>query len=314
MMDIHGKHADLSIARPDALQKIAHALSSPTRLEILRLLRQHCMNVGEIAAALDIPVSTAALSIKILAEAGIITAESQPGVRGAIKLCSRRLDSVSIDLAPPDAHQATYLTLQMPIGGFSLAEDIQPTCGIAGESGFIGDVDSALSFYVPERFGAQLIWFRSGFLEYRFSVPMMTNLVPEWIEVSFEACSEAPMYRDPWKSDITLKINGMRIGTWCCPCDCGGRRGALTPEWWSELSTQFGFLKTWRVDETGSYLEKERMSDTKLSELRLQEASYFSIRIGVEKNAANVGGINLFGEHFGDYPQPLVVRIGYHIA
>ena len=61
-------------------------------------------------------------------------------------------------------------------------------------------------------------------------------------------------------------------------------------------------------------MEKERMSDTKLSELRLQEASYFSIRIGVEKNAANVGGINLFGEHFGDYPQPLVVRIGYHIA
>ena len=220
-------------------------------------------------------MSTAALSIKILAEAGIITAESQPGVRGAIKLCSRRLDSVSIDLAPPDEHQATYLTLQMPIGGFSLAEDIQPTCGIAGESGFIGDVDSPLSFYVPERFGAQLIWFRSGVLEYGFSVPLMTNLIPEWIEVSFEACSEAPMYRDPWKSDITLKINGMKIGMWCCPCDCGGRRGALTPEWWSELSTQFGFLKTWRVDETGSYLEKERMSDTKLSELQAAGSAFF---------------------------------------
>ena len=106
----------------------------------------------------------------------------------------------------------------------------------------------------------------------------------------------------------------MKIGTWCCPCDCGGRRGSLTPKWWSELSTQFGFLKTWRVDETGSYLEKERISSTKLSALRLLESSYFSICLGVEKDAENVGGVNLFGERFGDYAQPLVVRIGYHIV
>ncbi len=51
MSEIQGKHAELSIVRPEALQQIAHALSSPVRLEIMRVLGGKCMNVGEIAAA-----------------------------------------------------------------------------------------------------------------------------------------------------------------------------------------------------------------------------------------------------------------------
>lgn len=39
----------------------------------------HTLSVGELAQALDIPMSTAALSVKILEEAGIITTETQPG-------------------------------------------------------------------------------------------------------------------------------------------------------------------------------------------------------------------------------------------
>ena len=100
MDELSGKHADLTISKPDALYRIAHALASPVRIRIMQELGIHTLSVGELAQALDIPMSTAALSVKILEEAGIITTETQPGVRGVVKLCSRRLDTLAITLAP----------------------------------------------------------------------------------------------------------------------------------------------------------------------------------------------------------------------
>ena len=313
MTDIQGKHAALSVQRPEEVRRIAHALASGVRLEMVRLLGTRSMNVGELAAALDIPMSTAAQGVKCLEAAGIIRCEAQPGVRGAMKLCSLRLDHVSIALGPPKRPSVSFLTMSMPVGGYSVADGIRPTCGLASEQGHIGDVDVPASFYLTDRFSAQLLWFRQGFLEYRFSVEKLAGIVPEWMEVSFEACSEAPMYRDPWKSDIAVELNGCRLGLWTCPCDCGGRHGSLTPAWWGDLSTQYGFLKTWRVDENGSYLEGDRIGDTRLADLRLGEGDFIRLRIGVPGDAQHVGGINLFGERFGDYPQALVMRIGYHV-
>jgi predicted transcriptional regulator len=141
----------------------------------------------------------------------------------------------------------------------------------------------------------------------------MDKMEIEWLELSFEACSEAPMHRDPWKSDIEVSINGKRLGIWTSPCDCGGRHGRLTPAWWPELSTQFGFLKAWRVTHDGSFVEDERVGDAAIDELGLKEQNYISVRIGVPADAQNVGGINLFGEGFGDHPQGIVLRLGYRI-
>lgn len=311
--EIQGKHAELSIDKPDSLARIAHALSSPVRLSIMRALGQRSMSVGELAQTLDIPMSTAALGVKTLEEAGIITSETQPGARGSMKLCSRRLDTVAIRLAPEEEDHASTLVMHMPIGGYSIAEGIKPTCGLAGASTYIGEMDDPSAFYVTDRFSAQLLWFREGALEYRFAFPGSEAMVLDWLEVSFEACSEAPMYRDPWKSDISVSINGQPIGVWTSPCDCGGRHGKLTPAWWSDLSTQFGFLKTWRVDASGSYLENDRVGDVTLEALKLAEGGYIAVRIAVEPDAEHVGGLNLFGEGFGDYAQGLVLRVGYHM-
>ena len=313
MADILGKHAQLSVTRPETLQQIAHALSSPVRLDMLRVLGRSNLNVGELAAQLNLPMSTAALNVKILEDAGLIQTETQPGIRGSMKLCSRRLDTVEISLKPPDDQPSSCLLMEMPIGGYSAAEDIRPTCGLAGAANLIGAMDYPMSFYEAERFHAQLVWLRQGFLEYRFAVAKMEQITIDWLELSFEACSEAPMYRDPWKSDIAVEINGVRLGMWTCPCDCGGRRGVLTPMWWDDLSTQFGFLKTWRVDDSGTTLDKAPLSGVTLEQLHLQEHPYISIRIGVPADAQNVGGLNLFGEDFGDFAQGLILRVGYHI-
>lgn len=313
MEELQGKHAELSIDRPDMLRRIAHALSSPVRLSIMQALGQRSMSVGELAEALDIPMSTTALAVKTLEEAGIITSETQPGARGSMKLCSRRLDTVAITLSPEIENSTSTLVMHMPIGGYSIAEGIKPICGLAGPATYIGEMDDPSAFYVTDRFAAQLLWFRQGALEYRFAFPTREAMVYDWLEVSFEACSEAPMYRDPWKSDITVSINGRKLGVWTSPCDCGGRHGKLTPTWWSDLSTQFGFLKTWRVDGAGSYLENVLIGETTLRDLCLGEQGYIGVRIEVAADAENVGGLNLFGEGFGDYAQPLVLRVGYHM-
>ncbi len=307
------KHMKLSIDHIDTLCKVAHALSSPVRARILRQLGDRSMSVNELSVALDIPMSTTALAVTILEEAGVIKTEGQPGTRGMMKVCSRRLNSLMIAFVPVEKHGESVLTLHMPIGGYSVAREIKATCGIIDEHATIGEMDNPSVFYLPGRFAAQLIWFKQGFLEYRFSTLLDLQVAEiDWLELSFEACSEAPMYRDPWKSDIAVDINEKRLGTWTCPGDFGGRRGRLNPSWWSDVSTQYGLLKTWRVNKKGSYLEGEYISGVTIDDLNLATHGHISVQIGIDEGAEHVGGINLFGEHFGDYEQGLVLRIGYH--
>lgn len=312
--DYEGKHAELSVDDPQRLYKIAHALAAPVRIDVIRALGKSSMNVGEVSEQLGIPMSSAAQAIKVLEEAGLILSETQPGQRGTMKICSRKLDSFSVRLEPawgsPDTN---VITLEMPLGGYSKAGNIKNTCGLASDQVFVGEMDNVASFYLPQRFDAQIIWFREGYLDYDFSLLSIKRIVVEWLEISFEACSEAPMYRDPWKSDIVVSINGHCLGVWTSPCDCGGRHGKLTPAWWSDFSTQYGFLKTWRVDHAGSYLENVPISDVTLQTLQLHESDHISVRIEVPGDAQHVGGINLFGEKFGDYAQSIVMRVGYRL-
>jgi len=47
------------------------------------------------------------------------------------------------------------------------------------------------------------------------------------------------------------------------------------------------------------------------ADLNLGGQDYLALRIGVHADAAHVGGINLFGEQFGDFAQGIIVRVGY---
>jgi len=70
-------------------------------------------------------------------------------------------------------------------------------------------------------------------------------------------------------------------------------------------------LKRIRVDATGATLDGERFSNTRIDDLNVGKSDYISFRVGVKENARNIGGVNLFGESFGDYPQNIVMRIDY---
>ncbi len=308
------KHMRLTIDDPERLCAVSRALSNPVRLKILQLLgKKSMLSVNDLADSLDMPISTVALAIRTLEEAGLIFTENMPGIRGMLKLSTRKIDSLSIDLLPYEEHTGSVLTMHIPVGGYSRVGRIKPTCGLAGINNTIGEDDNPRTFYLHDRFSAQLLWFRQGFVEYMFSVLRIDEIDIDWLELSFEACSEAPMYRDPWKSDIRVSINGKILGTWTSPCDCGEHRGRLNPAWWSDLSTQHGFLKTWRVDGKGSYLDNMYISGTTLTDLQLSFSDGITVRIEVPEDAENVGGINLFGEQFGDFPQDIVLQVGYRM-
>lgn len=295
----------------DEIAVIAHALSSPLRLRMIRLLSRKSMNLNELAQELSVPMSTVSLNVSVLERANLVFSELQPASRGMMKLCSRITDRIGITLVAMEERPKSTGQIAMPVGYYTDAGAIRATCGLAGPEGFLGMEDDPASFFLPEHVGAELLWLTSGYVEYRFPTMPLRGVELEWIEVSFEACSEVINYRSEYPSDIFVELNGVRIGEWTSPGDFGGRRGVLNPEWWPEVGTQFGQLKTWRVDGRGCYLDHMRIGDVGLPALGIKEGDYFTVRIGVDAEAEHVGGMNLFGKGFGDYPQDILVKYAY---
>lgn len=294
-------------------EEILKALASDKRLEILRYLGGHIASVNEIADKLDMPPSTATMHINLLEKAGLIHTELKPASRGLKKLCIRRYDQIVVTLPTGERSTENTVDIAMPIGAYADA-NVNPTCGLASETGIIGHLDDPATFYDPDRVHAQLLWFRYGYIEYRFPNRIPPNAIPESIQISLEIGSEAPLHNDDWPSDVTMWINHVEIGTWTSPGDFGGERGALTPEWWEEWNSQYGLLKVWKVGDTGSYVDGVRISDVTLAQLRLDQARFIAMRIGVREDAQNVGGINIFGRAFGNYPQDIHLRIRYRTS
>src|SRR6266508_658805 len=295
------------------LERVFKALDSLNRIRILRHLTGRMASVNDIAVALKIPTSTAAIHVETLEEAGLIEVDFEPASRGLRKICARLYDQIVIDLPMNDDPPEQVVDLSMPIGAFVDCQ-VTPTCGLASERGIIGLLDDPASFYEPQRIEAQLLWFRQGYVEYRFPNRLPAGAQPEWLRLSMEICSEAPHHNLDWPSDITVWINGVEIGTWTSPADFGGERGRLTPDWWSTDASQYGLMKVWHVNERESEVDGMRVSGVQIRDLKLTDGRFCAVRIGVKSNAANRQGLNLFGSRFGNYPQDLSLRIGYLLA
>ncbi len=301
-------------ARAPASAAVIKALASEPRLRILELLADKILNVSEIAEALASPVSTVTSHIAVLEEAGLLRAEMKPGERGLQKVCTRVYDRVRLELPGSAVRpEEPVMHLSMPVGAYVDA-DVAPTCGLAGPDALIGLVDDPASFFEPGHADASLVWFRHGFLSYRFPNRLPPRTVPESLRFRAEICSEAPMHHDDWPSDITVFVNDVRIGTWTSPADFGGQRGMLTPAWWDERNSQFGLLKEWRVTAQGTWIDGVRVSDVTLADLAIHGRRTIDVRIGVDPEATHVGGLNLFGRRFGNYPEDVTLSVGYRRA
>ena len=149
---------EVGIHEPDKLVQVAHALSTRSRVDMLRLLNTRSMNIIELAEALQLPVSTVANNVKVLEAAGLINTELLPAVRGAMKVCSRNYDDIQISLNSSirtSKDGMKYYEVEMPIGHYSDCE-VHPTCGMASSEGMLVREDEPASFYHPKHVAAQI--------------------------------------------------------------------------------------------------------------------------------------------------------------
>lgn len=306
----------LNLGDVDKLSEVAKALSIPTRVQIILLVSKESMSVNEIADALQLPISTVSMHVNVLLDAGLLFSAQQPGIRGRKKVCSRKIDTVLFDFVEKfELNTNESVVVNMPIGYYTNVTDIQSSCGIAGEHYYLSPDDDPKSFYEPSHFEAQLIWFSRGVLEYKFpNGALEGGNVAQKLSFSLELCSEISNYRNDWPSDITIWINGREVCTYTSPGDFGGRRGKLNPSWWSDTYTQYGLLKTFSVDGEGTFIDGIKASSVSIDQLKLSEGDCISFKIGIKPDAVNCGGMNIFGEKFGDYQQNIVMHLEYRGA
>lgn len=288
--------------------KFLECFSSHTRVKMIELLSVQPMNIKSLSEALDIKSPIVTRHIHMLEEAGIVRCESAAGKRGMQKICHLQLThAMLLFKGTPAAEESNRYFVSLPVGHYS-SYQIKPTCGLASESQMIGMCDDPRYFADPDHVMAKVLWFGSGFVEYRIPNYMVSNESPESLEISMEICSETPCAVNHLPSDITFALNGEDIGTWTYPGDFGSTRGLYTPEWWHK-NIQHGLIKTIRVNRQGSFIDGIQVSNVTIDQLMLAYDKEILFRISCSATAKNRGGVTLFGKGFGNYSQDIEVTL-----
>lgn len=283
------------------------ALASEVRWRIMALIAGKEMNAKDIAAQLALSPSIVTMHIRKLEQAGLIGTRRVRINRGTHKLCYLKQHRIEIEL-PAAGTSPTIREQSIPVGHYT-AFEVHPTCGLGTREKEIGVWDDPRYFLDPERVHAAILWFGTGYVEYKTPNYMLPDQKADLIEIAMEIASEAPGLHDNWPSDIQFSFNGVQLGTWTSPADFGrAARGRYTPSWWHRNVNQYGLWKTIRIDSTGTYMDEERLSDVAIDDLRLQEP-FWTIRYTVDDQPGNAGGLTLYGAGFGNYDKDIVVRV-----
>ena len=296
---------------PDSQIEIVKALASPMRIAILRRLSgEGPKNVNQLAELLQLPQSTVSANVQVLEKAGLVVTRSEKARKGSQKICEANYSDVLISFGEALAKERSdEIEVAMPIGLFN-RWDVSAPCGLCSTEGIIGLLDVPNTFLEPDRMKAGLLWFNKGFVEYQFpnNAKLRKSKISA-IEFSMELSSEVPGTSPDWPSDIFLEVNDIDVATWTSPGDYGDKRGVFTPSWWKLAGSQYGKLKTWRINGEGSFVDGVQVSQVTLDDLALADHHSIRVRIGVREDAAHPGGINIFGRGFGNYDQDIVMRI-----
>lgn len=287
---------------------VYEALASDIRIQILELLHKNgSMNLGAISQALNLTNGNITKHINKLLKAKLITVKLNNIPHGIEKLCTLADEKILIDLFPEEHFTHTY-EFELDAGQYSGC-DIKPTCGLASAKKLIGEYDEPRYFSSPERFSASILWFTSGWIEYRFPNPIKAGEKIKELQFSVEISSESPGAVENYLSDISFYVNDCYLATYCCPGEFKDRKGLISPKWWIPEFAQYGKLKIISLDEKHSYIDGMIGSETVLEEVLKKDPSNFSFKICISENAKNVGGCNIFGKHFGDFNSGIKLKI-----
>ncbi|ARW51345.1 hypothetical protein S101106_01890 [Levilactobacillus brevis] len=281
------------------------ALDSPVRLKIINLLSKSKMNVKELSQELGLSSTIIIMHLNKLEAANIIRTEKQ----GTRRISSLRVDTINISFPKQLYVPYDSKNIELPVGQYTKYE-VSPSCGLAGQNGFIGKVDDPKYFMTPERDNAGMVWFAKGYVEYQIPNYIDDDQRVEMLEVSMELSSEFPFSNNNWKSDLFVTLNGKEVGSWQSPGDFSDTRGRLTPSWVYDDMNQYGILKLFRISKHGSFIDGHYANDTKISDIDLSGNSW-TLRIGVKPNANYVGGCTIYGRQFGNHNQGIKCKVYY---
>lgn len=309
--DSDGPEKGFLVVNADRQYQILRGLASPLRLRIMRhLLKQGPLNINQIAKAFRQPQSTIASNIQILEETGLIETKISKASKGQQKICYARYSEIVVKIDPEATNRdKDIIEVEMPLGLYTTS-NVSAPCGLCSTEKILGMLDVPELFLDPARVKAALVWFGRGYIEYKFpNNAKVINANVEALEFIMELSSEVPGTNVDWPSDISLWVNGIKIGTWQCPGDYGDQRGILTPLWWKLEGSQYGILTSWRISQHGTYLGDLKLSNVTLDELQLPEHHSVKLRIGIDDKAGLPGGINIFGRGFGNHDQDIKMRL-----
>lgn len=291
--------------------EVYKALASDTRLEILRRLADSPSTTTDLAKDMQLSKAIMSRHLTLLEEARLIRpSHSQDSSDNRKKIYTLRVDNINIEF--PKRVYLPYKKKEYEVKvGYYSDFSVWPSCGLASKDAYIGKLDDPRTFVLNERIKASILWFSDGYVEYKIPNNLESSQSPETLELSMEIASEFPISANVWPSDITFSINGIAVGTWTSPGNYSDVRGTLTPSWWNDSHSQYGLLKHLRVTNHDTGIDGEKLSDVTLSDLKLNDTPFITVRIGIEKDAKNKGGITLFGSHFGNHPQDILLNLYY---
>ncbi|WP_313082656.1 ArsR/SmtB family transcription factor [Atlantibacter sp.] len=286
---------------------IFKALNSSVRISIIEILNErNGMNMNALAEYLGVSNGAVTMHIKKLEEAGLVQTVSNYAKNGIQKNCYLVENKILIEFG--DVNKNNVYESDLKVGQYSNFK-VTPTCGMATKEMIIGEFDNPQVFADPKHIDAGIIWFTTGFLEYRIPNYSEGRKVTE-IQISFEIGSEAPYYNNDWPSDIHFSVNDVDIGFWQSPGDIGGIKYSGNPVWWPPHLNQYGFLKLLRINMEGSFIDGRKISDITIDKiLHGREGEPFVLRFSIDPDKENARGLTLYGKNFGRYDQGILARV-----
>lgn len=298
----------IEVHEESSLYDIGKALSSPIRIRIIKMLvKQGGMNFNELAEQLNITGSAMTAHINLLEKAGILRIESSSGKRGTQKKCYISEHQILLDLREAQRRNNTYKA-EISIGSY-VDYQAKSTCGIATQEEVIGVFDDPRYFDDPTHIYAGILWLTEGYVEYRLPNYIQPNQYIKELQLTQELSSEAPGFSEDWPSEIFFSINGITVGSWVCPGDFGLRTGLYSPDWWVYGKNQYGMLKALVINEHGSYIDGQQVSNISLKDLNIKNGSEIRYRISAPNTGGECGGLTIFGQGFGNYNQSIGVQM-----
>lgn len=286
------------------------ALSSELRVDMLQYIyKNRGVSLNDLADTMGVSRAAITQNMKILLDANLVELKQVNGQRDARKACYLKENRFTISLGKRFDSGNMYMA-EIPIGQYTDYQ-VHPTCGIATTETLIGSVDDPRYFDDPQRVNASILWFSSGYVEYRLPNYLKEGQIPEEIQISMEISSEAPGVAENWPSDIFFYFNDILLGSWTSPGDYGEMRGLYTPDWWFENWNQYGLLKLLSVNAQGTFIDGKMISPVTIQNLKLDRNSDFRFRMAAPSDAANAGGFTLFGHGFGNYNQDIRLHVIY---